>query len=104
MGGMIDLLRTKMERMAEQRVELGSSGLNLENYSTDWTTPMGKKLIDYAKSRGVPEWFIETGRVGYFRKGAMYGRLAFLVVENGLQLDEVIGEGLERPQGFCSEA
>jgi hypothetical protein len=92
------LMRSKMENLGkEEGDEPGSPGIDLSSFSADWTTSRGKEMLEYAVKRKVPEWFMETGRVGYFQSGFLYGRLSFLVVEDGRPVFAV-GRSLRKEQ------
>lgn len=61
-------------------------GLDLRTYCFDFTAV--PELLKYARRRRVPEWFIQSGRLGYFAgmefMGGMFsGRLCFLTVADG---------------------
>lgn len=59
-----------------------SQSMDMTGWSTNWETKTGSDVLAYARQRRVPEWFVESGRFGYFESGMMQGRAAFLTVEN----------------------
>lgn len=77
------MLRDMIKAVMRPPVASPVSKLSLVDWSVDWNTRVGKQVYDYACRRGVPDWFRQTGRMGYFTSGPMMGRLTFLVYENG---------------------
>lgn len=75
-------LKSIRERMEQKETKFFNSPIDVDHLSWDWTTTTGKNLMEYARKRNVPEWFIESGRMCYFIRGALVGRLCFLTIEN----------------------
>lgn len=61
-----------------------AAGDEWDDFSSDWSTHVGKAVRDYAVRRSVSERWLGSGRVGYFKSGKLSGRLAFVTYENGL--------------------
>jgi len=76
-----DALKVLLDKLEPKRKD-EPGALDLSHFSTDWTTDVGLRILEYARARNVPEVLIQSGRVGYFRKGSLVGRLSFLIYEN----------------------
>ncbi len=61
-----------------------ASGDLWDDFSTDWTTFDGKALLAYAKTRRLTDDWLSSGRVGYFTRGPLAGRLSFVTYEDGI--------------------
>lgn len=74
-------IRERLFSLTKEKT-LNREAIDLEHYSTDFSSSYGRRFLNYAKKRRVPEWFIESGRLGYFFRGKLRSRLCFLTVED----------------------
>lgn len=104
-GQMLKQVLTQGKEVAGNSMD----GMDLTDFSTDWTGRVGETIAEYARARRVPQELLDSGRVGYFKRGLLAGRLCFLVHEEGVPVyavaravrQEVQPKYLTSPPGMC---
>lgn len=68
-----------------------------DGFSTDWIAPFGLRALRYALRRRVPDWFIESGRLGYVPPSGRFwlrGRLVFLLMDDAGRVRYAVGRAI----------
>lgn len=76
---------TSMLRDVVYKTKGATGGIDLSDFSTDWNAcRAGQFIRAYGAKRGIPDALLDSGRMGYYRKGNLSGRLIALVFESGV--------------------
>lgn len=77
----------------------GEGALDMARWRSDLGSPEGERFLAYARARRVPDWFVASGRLGWFAPPhPLSGRLSFLVVRGGVPV-YAVGRGVT-PEAF----